>query len=125
MQPEQAHLAGIGVDTVDIPRFDAVLRRTPRFLERVFAPGEQALPVRSLAARFAAREAAMKAIGGLSGLSLRDLEVAKDEHGAPRFACGPVLARVLEERGIGALHLSLSHDGAQAIAFVVAERATS
>ncbi|MBN6777261.1 holo-ACP synthase [Pseudoclavibacter alba] len=125
MDTAPANLAGIGVDTVELSRFAAVLDGTPRFLERVFAPGERGLSCRSLAARFAAREAAIKAIGGLDGLTLLDLEVVREPSGAPRFARGERLDAVLASRGIGALHLSLSHDGNQAIAFVVAEWAKS
>lgn len=116
-------IAGIGVDVVDLARLEGALDRSPRFLERVFAPGERELPPRSLAARWAAREAAMKAIGGLGGISLLDLEVVRGEAGEPAFARGPRLARELERRGIGVLHLSMTHDGPVAIAFVVAERA--
>lgn len=116
-------LAGVGVDLVDLERFAAILARTPRLAERVFAPEERGLPVRSLAARFAAREAAIKAIGGLDGLDLVDLEVVRGADGAPAFARGPRLDAALRARGIGELRLSLSHDGASAIAFVVAERA--
>lgn len=116
-------IAGVGVDLVDVERFAGILARTPRFAARVFAPGELGLPVRSLAARFAAREAAMKAIGGLEGLALADFEVVRGEDGAPAFARGPRLAAVLADRGIGTLHLSLAHDGGGAIAMVVAERA--
>ncbi|CAG7844155.1 Holo-[acyl-carrier-protein] synthase [Pseudoclavibacter triregionum] len=116
-------IAGIGVDVVDVTRLEGAIERSPRFLERVFAPGERELPPRSLAARWAAREAAMKAIGGLGGISLLDLEVVRRDGGEPAFARGPRLARELERRGICALHLSMTHDGPVAIAFVVAERA--
>ena len=61
-------IIGIGVDLVDIARFERTIERTPRLLERMFGPVERELPLRSLAARYAAREALIKALGGSDGL---------------------------------------------------------
>ena len=123
-------IAGIGVDVVDIARFERVLERTPAFAARVFSDEERALPPRSLAARWGAREALRKAVGAAvgrargipTGLTLRDLAVTRTNAGAPTFARGEQVDAALAGLGIGALHLSLSHDGGVAVAMVVAER---
>ncbi|MGE5849335.1 MAG: holo-ACP synthase [Candidatus Methylomirabilota bacterium] len=122
-------ILGLGTDLVAIPRLEAVLSRNrERFLGRVFTPSEQAdclsraHPARHLAARFAAKEAAMKALGTGWGLGVRwqDVEVQSG------FAVPPVLrlsgaakARA-DARGIRQALVSLSHDGDYAIAVVVA-----
>lgn len=114
---------GIGVDVVDVPRFAASLERTPTLEARLFTPDERSarLGVESLAARFAAKEALVKALRAPTGLSWQDVEVLTDDAGAPHLSTsGPAEARV-QELGLSALHVSLSHDGDVATAFVVAE----
>ena len=61
-------IIGTGIDLVDIPRFERTMERTPRLLERLFAPGERALRLPSLAARYAAKEALIKTLGGSDGV---------------------------------------------------------
>ncbi len=61
-------IIGTGIDLVDIPRFERTLERTPRLLERLFAPAERALRLPALAARYAAKEALIKALGGSDGV---------------------------------------------------------
>lgn len=114
-------ILGIGVDTVDIDRFSKQVARTPALVGRLFAPDEQQLPLHSLAARFAAKEALIKALGGSGGLGWHDIEVLRGVDRAPSFAQTPVLARELAERGGGRVHLSLAHDGGYATAFVIVE----
>lgn len=114
-------IVGVGVDLAETARVARALERTPAFGPRVFSAGELALPVASLAARWAAREAAIKALGGRNGLSWLDLAVARDAD-RPRFAGSPALTTALEALEVDALHLSLSHDDGHAIAMVVAER---
>ncbi|MFX8554376.1 holo-ACP synthase, partial [Acinetobacter baumannii] len=77
---------GIGVDLVDVPRFEASLSRTPRLLERLFSPAERVLKPRSLAARYAAKEALIKALGGSDGVHWTEIEVASETSGKPVFA---------------------------------------
>lgn len=113
---------GIGVDTIELARVERALQSTA-FAERVFTPAELALPLPSIAARFAAREAAVKALRGLHGLELRDLAVDRIPLGAPAFVRTPRLDGVLASIGVGTLHLSLSHDRTTATAFVIAETA--
>ena len=106
-------ISGIGVDVVDLARFRATLERTPSVRERLFTPAEAALPVESLAARFAAKEALMKALRVPSALPWHDIEVA-----APVFILrGHAAERVGKRR----THVSLSHDTSVATAFVVVE----
>ncbi|SDQ97738.1 holo-ACP synthase [Microbacterium sp. cf332] len=116
-------IAGIGVDLVDVPRFERSLERTPRLLERLFSPAERPLKPRSLAARYAAKEALIKALGGSEGVHWVDIEIASEASGRPVFALTGETAATVSRRGITALHLSLSHDANLATAYVVAEGA--
>ena len=79
-----AVIVGVGTDLVEVARFEASLERTPTLRERLFTPAEAALPLESLAARFAAKEALAKALGAPAGLSWHDAEVVDDEDGRPR-----------------------------------------
>ncbi len=111
----------IGVDVAEVARLAAALERVPRLRERLFTPGERDLPVRSLAARFAAKEAVAKALGSPGGMSWQDCEVVRDDTGAPRLVVRGTVAAAAAARGISVWHLSLSHDGPVAVAMVVAE----
>lgn len=117
-------ILGIGVDTVDIDRFARQLDRTPALRARLFTAAERELPVPSLAARFAAKEALIKALGGSGALAWHDMAVVRDPNRAPRFETTPGLAAELQERGAAGPHLSMSHDGGFATAFVVLEADT-
>ncbi|MFA5606203.1 MAG: holo-ACP synthase [Leucobacter sp.] len=114
-------IVGIGVDTVDIPRFAAHLERTPALKSRLFTPAESGLVVASLAARFAAKEALMKALGGQGSLRWHDMEIVRDPERAPSFIRTPGLLRELAARSADTVHLSLTHDAGVATAFVVVE----
>jgi holo-[acyl-carrier protein] synthase len=119
-------IIGIGVDVVDLARFATVLERTPALRGRLFTPGElvrdgEPRPIASLAARFAAKEALIKAFGSSAGLSWQELEVVSDDQRNPGLVLHAGARRVADERGVGAVHLSLSHDGPVATAFVVIE----
>ncbi|MFT4281558.1 holo-ACP synthase [Microbacterium sp.] len=114
-------IVGVGVDLVDIPRFERSIQRTPRLMERLFAESERRLRAPSLAARYAAKEALIKALGGSDGVHWTDIEVGSEPSGRPVFALGGETARTVRDRGITALHLSLSHDAGVAVAYVVAE----
>jgi holo-[acyl-carrier protein] synthase len=119
-------IVGIGVDVVDIARFERAATRTPALLSRLFAESERSqddrvLPLHSLAARFAAKEALIKALGDSAGVRWHDMGVVADQHGNPSFVVHNVLAELVADRGITSIHLSMSHDGGIAIAYVVAE----
>jgi len=114
-------IVGLGVDVVDLARFERAVSRTPRLRERLFAESERALPLRSLAARFAAKEALVKALGDAEDVNWIDMTIASDTPGNPSFVVAGPLAALLERRGIAALHVSMSHDAGVAVATVVAE----
>ena len=128
-------IVGVGVDAVDVARFRRVLDRRPRFAARCFTESEQsdatgsADVAQGLAARFAAKEAVMKALGiGIGAFALTDVEVCRTTgSGATRNAPFLVLHRTAAElagaQGAGQFHLSLTHTDGVAIAFVVAEQA--
>jgi holo-[acyl-carrier protein] synthase len=112
---------GVGVDVVDIERFRASLERTPALLAKLFTPAEAILPIESLAARFAAKEALAKALGAPGDLAWLDAEVVSLPSGQPVLELrGTVLARA-EELGVTSSHLSLTHDAGVAIAFLIME----
>lgn len=119
-------IVGIGVDVVDIARFERATDRTPALLDRLFAQseridGEKERPLRSLAARFAAKEALIKALGSSDGVHWHDMQVVSDGLRNPSFSIRGSLADVVAERGITTIHLSMSHDAGIAIAYVIAE----
>lgn len=112
---------GIGVDLVDISRFEKALEQTPKLRDRLFTDSERGLSTQSLAARFAAKEALVKALGKAKGLSFQDVTVAKNQDGKPFFELAGETEKTIKAEGIIELHLSLSHDGNMAVAYVVAE----
>jgi len=116
-------IRGIGVDIVDLARFTRQVERTPGLIPRLFAEGERGLPVHSLAARFAAKEALIKALGDSGGATWQDMEIVSDAHGNPGFVLHGPLEVLLHARGITSLHVTMTHDAGVACAFVVAEGA--
>ena len=114
----------VGVDMIEIDRVARVLARHPRrFLERVYTPQEVAFcrgRVPELAARFAAKEAVMKALGtGARSVAWRDIEVLPNRRGKPLVYLYGGGERRAQEIGLGAIDISLSHLAAFAIAVVV------
>jgi len=113
-----------GIDLVDIERVQQALERHgERFLNRVFTATEQADcagRVESLAARYAAKEAAAKALGtGLRGFGFTDIEVIRSANGAPLLRLrGPALA-LAQSQGWHSFSVSLTHTPTQAAAFVI------
>ena len=121
-------MIGIGVDVVEIERFRRSLERTPSMRERLFTPTElayvagQADPVPSLAVRFAAREATMKALGlGLGAFGFHDVWVERAKSGAPSLALTGRAAELATAAGVARWHLSLTHSDLVAVAYVIAE----
>ncbi|KAB2351781.1 holo-ACP synthase [Actinomadura rudentiformis] len=114
-------IVGVGIDVVDIARFERSLERTPGLLTRLFTEGERGLPGRSLAARFAAKEALAKALGAPRGLLWTDAEVRREDSGRPTLHVAGTVAAAAAERGVARWHISLSHDGGIATAVVIAE----
>ena len=111
-------IEGIGIDVVDISRFQESLERTPGLQEKLFTPGEQVKPISSLAARFAAKEALAKALSAERGLQWHDAEVINLENGKPEFLFRGQIADLVDSSRV---HLSLSHDAGIASAMVVVE----
>lgn len=121
-------MIGIGVDVVDIERFRRSLERTPSMRTRLFTAVELAYvapkadPVPSLAARFAAREAVMKALGlGLGAFGFHDVWVERTEAGVPSLALAGSAAQIAEQAGVRRWHVSLTHSDLVAVAYVIAE----
>ena len=114
-------IVGVGIDVVDVARFGATLERAPALRARLFTAAEQRLPLASLAARFAAKEAVAKALGAPGGLHWVDAEVHTDGSGRPQVAVTGSVAKLAAELGVRHWHVSLSHDAGIASAVVVAE----
>jgi holo-[acyl-carrier protein] synthase len=121
-------IVGIGIDVVNVPRFEATLQRTPGLLDRLFAPEERTTEDgrprtdTSLAARFAAKEAVAKALGAPRGMTWHDCQVIGDSDGRPWLRISGSVQQQADEQGVERWHLSLTHDGDVAIAYVIAER---
>ena len=124
-------IISIGIDIIEVARIREVLLRTPRFADRVFTKAERAycdsrgvVAAQHYAARFAAKEAALKALqtGWRGGISWQDVEISARESGAPFLIfTGEVLA-VYKKFSATATHLSMSHTSEHAIAQVILER---
>lgn len=123
-------ILGTGVDLAEVARIRASIERYgDRFTRRVFTEGEIAYVERKAnkyeryAARFAAKEAGMKAIGTgwSSGVKWQDLEVANLPSGRPTLALHGAAGEIATRLGVKAVHLSLTHTSEQALAYVVLE----
>jgi holo-[acyl-carrier protein] synthase len=114
-------VVGVGVDLVDITRFEEQVAKTPKLLERLFTVAERDASLQTVAGRFAAKEAFIKALGGSDGVSWQEVEITKNSSGKPEIITSGATARVVADAGVSKLHLSISHDGGMAIAMVVAE----
>jgi holo-[acyl-carrier protein] synthase len=114
---------GVGVDIVDVPRFALALERHPRIVERLFTQHERedahARPER-LAARFAAKEAVLKALQvGIGAVPWKSIEVRRAPSGAPRIELHGEAAELAAQAGVATLYVSMSHTAMTAAAFVV------
>jgi holo-[acyl-carrier protein] synthase len=121
---------GIGVDTVAIARFQSFLDNANyALIDRLITPGERSTCINKkeaascMAARFAAKEAFLKALGtGLrDGLSWLDMEVINNTLGKPELVLSGKAAELFQINKLTSVHLSLSHDGGNAVAMVVLE----
>lgn len=118
-------ISGVGVDAVDVARFGAALDRRPAIAARLFTDREQRDghgDVQRLAARFAAKEATMKALGGgIGSFGWKDVEVVRLGTGEPSLRLSAAAASLAARRGVAHWHVSLTHTANVAIAMVVAE----
>ncbi len=121
----------VGVDVVDLDRFESVISRRSGFLDRVFTAGERdycdtakapSVRCQRYAARFAAKEAVMKALGcGLGAYGFHDVAVVRDDSGEPSLVVNGKAAVLADERGITRWMISLTHSDLVAVAVVVAD----
>ncbi|MBS1798142.1 MAG: holo-ACP synthase [Acidobacteria bacterium] len=123
-------IVSIGIDIVEVYRISETIQRTPRFAERVFTEKERAYcenkgaaAAQSYAARFAAKEAFLKALGtGWRGkITWQDMEILNNEHGVPALAIAGEARKLLDALGATRIHLSMSHTTDHAVAQVVLE----
>ncbi len=120
--------AGIGVDIVEVSRMERVLAKTPSFASKVFTEEERAYcdsharPAIHYAARFAAREAVLKALGcGFGdGVGRHDVSVSRDQRGKPIAVLAGRVAQIAREQGVVEIALSLSHTSELAVANAMA-----
>lgn len=120
-------IVGIGIDLVKIDRMDKASKNHSGFLERVFTEKErdycnrQKLPAQHYAARFAAKEALLKAIGtGFSaGIKWTDMEVLHGEGGGPIVNLSGRVKDLLDLKGVKQVMLSYSHDEGYSVAQVI------
>lgn len=119
---------GLGVDIIEVERMERVLERTPSFIEKIFSPEEieycesTAYPAIHYAARFAAKEAVVKALGvGFTcGIGYQDIEVVKDKVEKPQVKLYRKAKEVAESSEIEEIALSISHTRKDAIACAIA-----
>src|ERR1044071_1360149 len=121
----------IGTDIIEVYRIRETLERTPRFAERVFTEKERdycetkgAAAAQSFAARFAAKEAFLKALktGWRGKITWHDMEILNDESGVPNLEIRGEARVLLENLGADKIHLSISHTTEHAVAEVILER---
>ncbi|MDQ6797654.1 MAG: holo-ACP synthase [Actinomycetota bacterium] len=120
-------MVGIGIDAVEIDRFRVVLARRPHLARRLFTEAERAYgerfsdPAPRLAARWAAKEAVMKALGvGLGAFAFCDVEVMSAPSGAPSLVLRGAAAALADHQGVSGWRLSLTHTATLAGAVAVA-----
>lgn len=124
-------IVSIGIDIVEVYRISETIQRTPRFVERVFTDNERAYceskgaaAAQSFAARFAAKEAFLKALktGWRGKITWQDMEILNDPQGVPNLSIRGEARNLLENLGADKIHLSMSHTTDHAVAQVVLER---
>ena len=121
-------MIGIGIDAVEVERFRSVLERRPTFVNRVFTSLEveslsgRSDPVPGLAARFAAKEATMKALGvGIFQIAFRDIEITRQSSGAPLLRMSGRARMLADALSVDKIHLSMTHTQLIASAVVVVD----
>jgi holo-[acyl-carrier protein] synthase len=109
---------GVGIDVVDIDRFKRSLERTPGLESKLFTEAERVKSIQSLAARFAAKEALVKALNAENGILWHEAEVVNLVSGKPAFIFYGAVADLVDGANV---HLSISHDAGIATAMVIVE----
>jgi holo-[acyl-carrier protein] synthase len=128
VRDDGGRVRGIGIDAVDVARFRMVLARRPGLARRLFTEAERSYaekgkdPGSRLAARFAAKEAVLKALGvGIGAADFHEVEVVRTNDGVPGLTLAGRAAALAERRGVRWWHISLTHTDLVAVASVVAE----
>ena len=125
-----SQILGIGCDILDVDRMEReIAKEDGGFRDSVFTRSEieycetKRYPAEHYAARFAAREAVIKALGGVpdEGFSWLDIEISVDDDGAPCMELRGSMKDFADERGIATIHCSLSHTATMAMAYVILE----
>jgi len=123
-------IVGLGLDVAEIDRIEqAIKRHGAPFIERLFTPAESAYcqryvsPYERYAGRFAAKEAAMKALGTgwARGVRWRDIEVVREESGKPTLKLAGVALSIADGLGVKHIAMTITHSGNLAIAQVIFE----
>jgi holo-[acyl-carrier protein] synthase len=112
-------IIGVGIDVVDINRFKQSLERTPSLELKLFTEAERTKSIHSLAARFAAKEALIKALNAVNGIAWHEAEIVNLEGGKPTFKFYGAVADLVDGANV---QLSISHDAGIATAIVILER---
>lgn len=112
-------IRGVGIDVVDIHRFKQSLERTPSLKKKLFTEAERIKSIESLAARFAAKEALIKALNAENGMLWHEAEVLNLEGGKSTFNFYGAVADLIDGANV---HLSISRDAGIATAIVILER---
>ena len=124
-------IVSTGIDIVEVYRIAETMTRTPRFTERVFTLAERAYcdskgaaAAQSYAGRFAAKEAFLKALqtGWRGKITWHDMEILSDDQGVPQLIITGEAKRLVADRGVAHVHLSISHTTEHAVAHVVFEK---
>lgn len=124
-------IVSIGIDIVEVYRIRETLERTPRFTERVYTEKEReyclskgVAAAQSFAARFAAKEAFLKALktGWRGKITWQDMEILNDAQGVPDLEVKGEARKLLENLGANKIHLSISHTTEHAVAQIILEK---
>ncbi len=121
-------IVGLGVDMCEIARMERAISRHPTLRDRVFTPEEiaycdsKARPAESYAGRFAAREAAIKALGGYGGRLWQDISVTRHPSGAPAIRLDGNAKRRADALGITQVLITFTHEKTSAVAFAISVR---
>ncbi len=126
-------IVGIGTDIIEVKRIERLLSKQERFKERIFTWGEieycehKRNNVQNYAARFAVKEALLKAIGTgwREGITFKEIEVANNEKGKPELILSGTVKKITEEMGVTNIQVSISHLKDLAIGMVILESQSS
>jgi holo-[acyl-carrier protein] synthase len=128
LRSSEVEVVGLGVDLVDVERVEDILARRKTFRQRVFTPEEieycesQGSPAACYAARWAAREACRKALGGINDMGWKDVSVRRDASGPPRITLQGTSKRRASELGVSEVLVTLTHERRMAAAVCLAVR---